>query len=74
MPHVIGLVLIGAGVWAGYKALSQAVARAVRELAREDEEMRHRQQRTAQPIEKNLGTLVFDPESGVYKPHKAEGV
>jgi hypothetical protein len=73
MPQVIGLMLIGAGVWAGYKALSQAVARIAADLASSDEDARRQQERAARRAEKDLGTLVYDPESGVYRPQNAKG-
>jgi hypothetical protein len=65
MPQVVLLAAIGAGVYAGYRALLRAGERFAAELKRTEDEARQRA--TAGP-EKNLGTLQFDPQSGVYKP------
>jgi hypothetical protein len=64
MPHVIGLILLGAGLYAGYRALVRAAGRVSDELQRRDEE------EAGQPvaIEKDLGRLEYDPASGVYRP------
>jgi hypothetical protein len=68
MPPVIGLVLLGAGLWAGYKALSRVVERVAADLAHADEVMRREGKRSPEVAEKDLGSLIFDPQSGVYKP------
>lgn len=65
MPQLVGLVLIGAGVWAGYKAVLRLSQRAAAELRRADDET-HR--KATESAEKDLGALQFDPETGVYKP------
>lgn len=65
MPQFVGLVLIGAGVWAGYKALLRLSQRAAAELRRAEDEMRRK---ATDASEKDLGALQFDPETGVYKP------
>jgi hypothetical protein len=65
MPHLVGLVLIGAGVWAGYKAVLRLSQRATTELRRAEDEMRRK---ATQAAEKDLGALQLDPETGVYKP------
>ena len=65
MPQVVLLAAIGAGVYAGYRALMRAGERFAAELRRSEDEAR---QRAAMGPEKDLGTLEFDPRSGVYKP------
>ena len=65
MPQVMLLAAIGAGVYAGYRALLRAGDRFAAELKRSEDDARQRQ--TAGP-EKDLGTLEYDPRSGVYKP------
>ncbi len=65
MPQLVGLVLIGAGVWAGYKAVLRLSQRAAAELRRAEDEMRDNAPGSA---EKDLGALHLDPETGVYKP------
>ena len=64
MPQLIGLVLLGAGVVAGYKAVRRAL-----------DLMSANTQTTADPatgeIAKDLGQLELDPATGVYRPRKA---
>ena len=65
MPQVMLLAAIGAGVYAGYRALMRAAERLAAELTRTEAEARQRAESVAQ---KDLGTLEYDPRSGVYKP------
>ena len=70
MPQVFLLAALGAGLYAGYRALLRAGEKMAAELKRSEDEV---QQRTAPRAtgpqhEKDLGTLEFDPRSGVYKP------
>ena len=60
MPQLVGLVLIGAGVWAGYKAIQRWSRRVTDAQPQTD----------VVPItsERDLGALHLDPETGVYKP------
>jgi hypothetical protein len=62
MPHLFGLVLIGAGLYAGYRALARIAA------GRTEDELRHAEVRQRSVPEKNLGKLEYDPISGVYRP------
>ncbi|HRN89090.1 hypothetical protein [Hyphomicrobium sp.] len=55
MPQVIALVVIGAGLYAGYKWVSRTIAKGQR-----------RGERRVTP--KDLGTLEYDAKSGVYRP------
>jgi hypothetical protein len=66
MPQLFGLMVIGAGLYAGYKAVVRISGRMGEELRRADDEMRRRA--AGQTAEKDLGALVLDPESGVYRP------
>jgi len=65
MPHVVGLILLGAGLYAGYRAFVRIAGRMKEELQRTEDEAR-------QPvaIEKDLGALEYDPASGVYRPRQ----
>ena len=65
MPQLVGLVLIGAGLWAGYKAVARLSARLTAGLRRAEEEQ---QRQPSSPAEKNLGALELDTQTGVYKP------
>ena len=62
MPHVIALGVLGAGLYAGYRWLTRALAA---QAQRAEEEVR---QEASGRIEKNLGALEYDPGSGVYRP------
>ncbi|MET0568376.1 MAG: hypothetical protein ABWZ74_04795 [Hyphomicrobiaceae bacterium] len=63
MPHVVGLVLLGAGLYAGYRAFVRVAGKMQAELERAEAEAH-------QPVvlEKDLGSLEYDPASGVYRP------
>ena len=65
MPHVVGLVLLGAGLYAGYRAFVRVAGKMQAELERAEAEAH-------QPvsIEKDLGSLEYDPASGVYRPRQ----
>ncbi len=66
MPQLVVLAAIGAGLYAGYKALARAGARMAEDLKRSEQELRARA--AANAGAKDLGTLEYDPMSGVYKP------
>jgi hypothetical protein len=66
MPQLIGLVIVGAGIWAGVKAL-QRLAEHVTDSRPAPEAA------TVERAEKDLGRLVLDPESGVYRPIERGG-
>jgi hypothetical protein len=63
MPQLVAAVLIGAGIAAGVKWIAREVARAA-EVARE--EMARGPELKSVP--KDLGTLEWDAEAGVYRP------
>ena len=65
MPHLVGLILLGAGLYAGYRAFVRVAGRMQAELERAEDEAR-------QPaaVEKDLGALEYDPVSGVYRPRQ----
>ena len=67
MPQLIGLVLIGAGVIAGYKAFRRAALRMSAEFDRAAEEARRRADAAHTAVEKDLGKLELDPASGEYR-------
>lgn len=72
MPQLLGLVLLGAGVIAGYKAIRRVAARMADEINRaEDEARRARSETPAGSIAKDLGALELDPDSGVYMPRRS---
>jgi hypothetical protein len=60
MPQLVGLVLLGAGLYAGYRAIVRLATNLASEL--EPEVRRH-----AVTV-RDLGALEYDPVSGVYRP------
>ena len=64
MPQLIGLVLVGAGLWAGVKALQRVAERA----AAGKPEHPETNEAGARPREKDLGRLEPDPRTGIYRP------
>ena len=68
MPQVILLAAIGAGLYAGFRALARVGEHLAAELRLREEAVRQRATAKAATGSKNLGTLEFDPKSGVYKP------
>lgn len=66
MPQLVVLAALGAGLYAGYRALVRAGAKLAEDLKSREDEMRARA--SAAASEKDLGTLEYDPRSGVYKP------
>jgi len=65
MPQVIALALLGAGLYAGYRWITRTTREIAAQMQRADEEVRRE---ATGRIEKNLGTLEYDPASGVYRP------
>jgi hypothetical protein len=67
MPQIVAAVLIGAGIAAGVKWLAKEVAKAV-DASRVEDERDHG--RAAAVTPKDLGALVYDAETGVYRPQR----
>jgi hypothetical protein len=59
MPQIMALAFIGAGLYAGYRWVKGAASAVAEEITSKSQ--------TA-ASEKDLGSLEFDPKSGVYKP------
>lgn len=67
MPPFAILALLGVGLYAGYRWYARTADRIAEEIKRsEADDLRP----ANVPIEKNLGTLEYDPISGVYRPVK----
>jgi hypothetical protein len=73
MPQLIAVFVAGAGIYAGLKWLSKTLESQARMAARQAEELRRRSGEKGR-VPKDLGTLEYDPESGVYKPRTPRGV
>lgn len=61
MPHLIGLVLVGGALWAGYRWLRKETVRIQADLRDADERLERRDDRA-------IPTLRRDPRTGVYRP------
>jgi hypothetical protein len=66
MPPFVALALLGVGLYAGYRWFARMTQDLAADMRRAEEELARRA--SGKPIEKDLGTLEFDPASGVYKP------
>lgn len=66
MPQLVVLALVGAGLYAGYRWYARASERLATEVKRTEDELRRR----ARVAVKEMGTLEYDPASGVYRPSK----
>ena len=67
VPQIFVLALVGAGLYAGYRWLTQATNEITADVRTAEEELRRR---TAGALEKDMGTLEYDPASGVYRPKR----
>lgn len=68
MPQVFALLIAGAGIYAGLKWISRAVADAQRTARLKEAALREAMARREGGAPKDLGTLEFDPATGVYRP------
>jgi hypothetical protein len=68
MPQLVGLVVVGAGLYAAFKALGRVAQRVSAEVGRAEEELRRRA--AAGSIEKDLGALEWDEAQQVYRPKR----
>lgn len=70
MPQVIALALVGAGLYAGYRWFSRTTREIAAEVHRAQDEMRRRA--AGGMLEKDMGALVYDPTTGVYRPSRRD--
>lgn len=70
MPQVIAAMIAGYSLYAGLKWLSRTLSQGQDAAKRMEEEVRRQQARAASNMAKDLGTLEFDPETGVYRPRE----
>ena len=68
MPQLLGLVFLGAGVIAGYRAF-QRISGKIR-TTNEATQAPDSRSASGQLPEKDLGSLELDPASGIYKPKR----
>ena len=69
MPQLVGLMVVGAGLYAAYKALGRMAQRVSVDVRRAEEELRRRAAATGE-IEKDLGALEWDEAQQVYRPKR----
>jgi hypothetical protein len=60
------LALLGTGAHAAYRLLLRALREVAAELRRRQEEVTRAS--ASVPVERDLGSLEFDAQSGVYRP------
>jgi hypothetical protein len=60
------LALVGVGAYAGYRLLLRVSREVAAELRRRHEEMARAS--APVPLERDLGSLDYDAQSGVYRP------
>jgi hypothetical protein len=69
MPQLVGLVVVGAGLYAAYKALGRMAQRVAVDVKRAEDELRRRAA-GAGVLEKDLGALEWDEAQQVYRPKR----
>ena len=70
MPQLFALALVGAGLYAGYRWFTRATQQITAEVRRTQDELRRHA--NGGILEKDMGTLEYDPASGVYRPVRRE--
>ena len=66
VPQFVALALVGAGLYLGYRWLTQATQEITADVKRKEDELRRR----AAILEKDMGALEYDPATGVYRPKR----
>lgn len=69
MPQLIGLMVVGAGLFAAYKAVARIAGQVSEQMARADEEL-NRRTAEVRIHEKDLGALEWDEVRQVYRPKR----
>jgi hypothetical protein len=69
MPQLVGLMVVGAGLYAAYKAIGRIAQQVSEQMTRAEEELTRR---TAEVrvAEKDLGVLEWDEAQQVYRPKR----
>jgi hypothetical protein len=66
MPQIVAAMLIGAGIGAGIKWLTKEVGKAAQAARLAPEDLGGHEPVGMAPVD--LGVLVYDPDTGVYRP------
>lgn len=69
MPQLVGLMVVGAGLYAAYKALGRIAQQVSEQMARAEEEL-GRRTAEVRVAEKDLGVLEWDEAQQVYRPKR----
>lgn len=69
MPQLFGLMVIGAGLFAAYKAIGRIAQQVSEQMARAEDEL-GRQTAEVRMTEKDLGALEWDEVQQVYRPKR----
>ena len=69
MPQLLGLVVVGAGLYAAYKALGRIAQQVSEQMARAEEDL-SRRPAEVRVTEKDLGALEWDEGQQVYRPKR----
>jgi hypothetical protein len=66
VPQFVILAFVGAGLYVGYRWLTQATQEITADVKRKEDDLRRR----AAILEKDMGVLEYDPATGVYRPKR----
>ena len=69
MPQLVGLVVVGAGLYAAYKAIGRIAQQVTEQMARAEDEL-SRRPAEVRVAEKDLGVLEWDEVQQVYRPKR----
>ena len=69
MPQAVTALLVGAGIVAGVRWLAKEIARVAEATRLAHDELSREEKGASIPV-KDLGTLVWDPNAGVYRPSR----
>ncbi|MBN9262064.1 MAG: hypothetical protein BGN89_18160 [Alphaproteobacteria bacterium 64-6] len=69
MPQLVGLMVVGAGLYAAYRALGRIAQQVSEQMARAEDELSRRTAEVRVP-EKDLGVLEWDETQQVYRPRR----
>ncbi|MBN9278139.1 MAG: hypothetical protein J0I57_10960 [Hyphomicrobium sp.] len=69
MPQLVGLMVVGAGLYAAYRALGRIAQQVSEQMARAEDELSRRTAEVRVP-EKDLGVLEWDEAQQVYRPRR----
>lgn len=69
MPQLVGLMVVGAGLYAAYKAIGRIAQQVSEQMTRADDEL-NRRTAEVRISEKDLGALEWDEAQQVYRPQR----